>query len=148
MANRSMIATYRLQLTPSFGFDEAAAIVPYLAELGISHVYCSPFLQAVSGSVHGYDVVDHGRVNGELGGDAGLARLREAVEQAGLGVIVDIVPNHMAIGTDTLPVNERWWKRAARRAGEPRRDVLRHRLGRPRRDGCSCPCSPTRSARC
>jgi (1->4)-alpha-D-glucan 1-alpha-D-glucosylmutase len=62
------LATYRVQLTPSFGFDAAAAIVPYLKALGISHLYASPFLKARAGSGHGYDVVDHGALNPELGG--------------------------------------------------------------------------------
>ena len=64
------VATYRLQLTPSFGFDDAAEVLPYLAELGVTHVYLSPYLQAAPGSTHGYDVVDHARVNDELGGAA------------------------------------------------------------------------------
>src|SRR5947208_14412011 len=67
-------STYRVQLTPEFGFDDAAAVVPYLAELGVSHLYCSPYLQAAPGSDHGYDVVDHSRLNQELGGDTAHAR--------------------------------------------------------------------------
>ena len=68
-------STYRLQLTPTFGFAAAAAVVPYLAELGVSHVYCSPWLASAPGSQHGYDVVDHARVDDELGGPSGLAEL-------------------------------------------------------------------------
>ena len=98
-------ATYRLQLTPSFGFDDAAAVVDYLADLGISHVYTSPYLQAVSGSMHGYDVVDPSALNEELGGRAGHARLMDAIRRAGLGHVVDVVPNHMAI----VPANPWWW---------------------------------------
>ena len=67
------IATYRLQLTPNFNFDAAASIVPYLNALGITHLYASPFMKARKGSTHGYDIVDHTRINPELGGDAGLA---------------------------------------------------------------------------
>ena len=68
-------ATYRLQLTKDFGFDAAAALAPYLKELGISHLYASPFLKARPGSTHGYDIVDHDRLNPELGGEEGFARL-------------------------------------------------------------------------
>ena len=99
-------ATYRLQLAPGFGFDEAAAIFGYLVDLGISHVYCSPYLQAVRGSRHGYDIVDPSRVNEELGGEAGHARMVAGLRQHGLGQVVDIVPNHMAIGD---PRNLWWW---------------------------------------
>jgi (1->4)-alpha-D-glucan 1-alpha-D-glucosylmutase len=90
-------ATYRLQLSPSFGFREAAATTAYLAELGVSHVYASPCLQAARGSTHGYNVVDHGTVSIELGGESGHAELCAAARRQGLGVVIDIVPNHMAI---------------------------------------------------
>ena len=99
-------ATYRLQLTPSFGFREAAAIVDYLAELGVSHVYLSPVLQAAPDSTHGYDVVDPHRVNDELGGEGGWVAACEALRAAGLGIVLDIVPNHMSIAT---PQRNRWW---------------------------------------
>src|ERR1700683_5589501 len=72
---RPRAATYRVQLYAGFTFDDAAAITGYLAELGVSHLYCSPVLQAAAGSTHGYDVVDHGRLNSELGGAAGYRRL-------------------------------------------------------------------------
>src|SRR5215467_15242965 len=91
-------ATYRVQLHPGFTFDDAAAIADYLADLGVSHMYCSPYLQAAAGSTHGYDVVDHGRINSELGGAAGHARLARRLAEAGLGQVLDIVPNHMAVG--------------------------------------------------
>src|SRR6516164_789963 len=91
-------ATYRVQLHSGFDFDAAAALTPYLAELGVTHLYCSPFLQAVSGTSHGYDVVDHGRLNQELGGTAGYARLMAGLSEGGLGLLLDIVPNHMAVG--------------------------------------------------
>jgi (1->4)-alpha-D-glucan 1-alpha-D-glucosylmutase len=84
-------AAYRLQLTPSFGFAQARALVPYLRRLGISHLYLSPVLQARTGSEHGYDVIDPRRVSDALGGEDELRRLAGA----GLGVILDIVPNHM-----------------------------------------------------
>ncbi len=90
-------ATYRLQLRPEFGFRDAAAIVPYLADLGISHVYCSPILQAAPGSTHGYDVVDHSKLSEDLGGETGWQELVAACRAHGLGIVVDIVPNHMAV---------------------------------------------------
>jgi (1->4)-alpha-D-glucan 1-alpha-D-glucosylmutase len=93
------VSTYRLQLRAEFGFAAAADVVPYLDDLGISHVYCSPVLQAVSGSVHGYDVVDHSILSEDLGGDEGWMRLVQACRDHGLGLIVDVVPNHMAMPT-------------------------------------------------
>jgi (1->4)-alpha-D-glucan 1-alpha-D-glucosylmutase len=99
-------STYRVQLHASFTFEDAAGIVDYLAELGISHLYCSPYLQARAGSTHGYDVVDHGRFSEELGGAEGHAILMSALERAGISHIVDIVPNHMAVGD---PANRWWW---------------------------------------
>ncbi|HTB97870.1 MAG TPA: malto-oligosyltrehalose synthase [Terracidiphilus sp.] len=98
-------STYRLQLHAGFGFSEAASVAGYLKELGISQVYCSPYLQAAEGSLHGYDVVDHQRVNVELGGEEGHTRFCEALKALGLGQVLDIVPNHMA----TRPENKYWW---------------------------------------
>src|SRR5690242_960295 len=89
-------ATYRLQLQPEFPFGAAEAAVPYLASLGVSHLHLSPVLEAVPGSTHGYDVVDHARVRGELGGEEGLRSLARTAREHGLGLVVDIVPNHMA----------------------------------------------------
>ncbi len=89
--------TYRVQLTPDHGFDEVARRVPYLASLGVSHLYLSPILQAAPGSTHGYDVVDHSQVSVELGGRDGLERLATAAHDHGLGIVVDVVPNHMAV---------------------------------------------------
>jgi (1->4)-alpha-D-glucan 1-alpha-D-glucosylmutase len=99
------IATYRLQLHPGFGFDDAVAVVPYLAQLGISHLYLSPILQAADGSTHGYDVVDCERVNAGLGGDDGLRRLADATAAHGLAILLDVVPNHMSIAG----MANRWW---------------------------------------
>jgi (1->4)-alpha-D-glucan 1-alpha-D-glucosylmutase len=99
------VSTYRLQLHKGFTFDDAAAIAPYLYELGVSHVYCSPYLQAAPGSMHGYDVVDHQRVNEELGGESAHERFSRTLGENGLGQILDIVPNHMAIGSQ----NRFWW---------------------------------------
>ncbi|MFF9086731.1 malto-oligosyltrehalose synthase [Streptomyces sp. NPDC014991] len=90
-------ATYRLQLQPAFPFAAAAAAVPYLASLGVSHLHLSPVLEAVPGSAHGYDVVDHTRVREELGGEDGLRALAHTAREHGLGLVADIVPNHMAM---------------------------------------------------
>src|SRR5579884_3250812 len=98
-------ATYRIQLSPSFGFDAAAAVAPYLATLGVTHVYTSPYLQAVPGSTHGYDVADPTRLSDDLGGPAAHRRMLDAFAAAGLGHVVDVVPNHMA----THPANAWWW---------------------------------------
>src|SRR5450432_4578708 len=83
--SRQRAATYRVQLHAGFTFDDAAAIAGYLADLGVSHLYCSPYLQAARGSTHGYDVVDHGRLNHELGGADGYRRLVGRLDGAGLG---------------------------------------------------------------
>jgi (1->4)-alpha-D-glucan 1-alpha-D-glucosylmutase len=99
-------ATYRVQLRAEFGFDAVANLADYFRALGVSHVYCSPYLQAVPGSAHGYDVVDYGHVSRELGGADGHDRMAEALEASGLRQLLDIVPNHMAItGRD----NAWWW---------------------------------------
>ncbi|HET9719761.1 MAG TPA: malto-oligosyltrehalose synthase [Solirubrobacteraceae bacterium] len=89
-------ATYRLQLTSEFGFESARALIPYLRDLGVSHVYLSPSLQARSGSTHGYDQVDPSRLSDALGGEAGFRRLAGEAHGAGMGVVLDVVPNHMA----------------------------------------------------
>ena len=91
-------ATYRLQFTPDFGFDHAVQRVAYLAKLGVSHLYASPYLKARPGSTHGYDITDHNLLNPALGGPAAFSRLSEALRQAGLKQILDFVPNHMGVG--------------------------------------------------
>lgn len=98
-------ATMRLQLHKGFTFNDARALVPYFVNLGISHLYASPILTAVSGSIHGYDVIDPTQVNHELGGEGGLRDLVKDLRTAGLGLIVDIVPNHMAVGGS----QNLWW---------------------------------------
>ncbi len=103
---RQLVATYRLQLTPEFTLDDAAAVVPYLARLGISHVYTSSYLQSRPGSTHGYDIVDHHEVNAELGGEPALRRFVDALTAHGLGHVLDVVPNHMAIDDAR---NRLWW---------------------------------------
>ena len=90
-------SSYRLQLRPGFGFAEAAGVAGYLADLGVTHAYLSPVLQAMPGSVHGYDVVDHSRLSADLGGEAAFRGMVAEFRRHGLGVIADIVPNHMAI---------------------------------------------------
>jgi (1->4)-alpha-D-glucan 1-alpha-D-glucosylmutase len=105
MAPAIPIATYRVQLTANFDFDAVAAIVPYLKALGITHLYASPFMKARKGSTHGYDVVDHTRINPELGGDAGFERLSQALKQHDLGLILDFVPNHVGVHFADNP----WW---------------------------------------
>ncbi len=99
------IATYRLQLTANFDFDAAAAVVPYLKALGITHLYASPFMKSRKGSTHGYDVVDHTKINPELGGDAGFERLSAALKQHDIGLILDFVPNHVGVHFADNP----WW---------------------------------------
>jgi (1->4)-alpha-D-glucan 1-alpha-D-glucosylmutase len=103
-------ATYRLQFHKDFTFADAERLVPYCARLGISHVYASPITTARAGSMHGYDVIDPTHVNPELGGEDTLRKLVTALRATGLGLIVDIVPNHMAVGAENA-----WWL-----------DVLRH----------------------
>jgi (1->4)-alpha-D-glucan 1-alpha-D-glucosylmutase len=99
------IATYRVQLTANFDFDAAAAIVPYLKALGITHLYASPFMKARKGSTHGYDIVDHTQINPELGGEAGFERLSRALKDHDLGLILDFVPNHVGVHFADNP----WW---------------------------------------
>jgi malto-oligosyltrehalose synthase len=103
-------ATIRLQFHKGFTLDDAAAIVPYLASLGLSHVYASPIFTATPGSMHGYDVIHPNRINPELGGSEALSRLSAALRRNGMGLILDIVPNHMAASA----ANVWWW------------DVLKH----------------------
>jgi (1->4)-alpha-D-glucan 1-alpha-D-glucosylmutase len=104
LRSRRPASTYRIQLTRTFGFDHVAAIVPYLHQLGVTDVYLSPILEAAPGSTHGYDVVDHGRLSPELGGEEAYARLCDALARHGMGQLVDFVPNHMGVG----PRNA-WW---------------------------------------
>lgn len=102
---RPWSATYRLQLQPGFTFDDAAAVTGYLASLGVSHVYLSPCLQAADGSTSGYDVVDHSRLDDALGGAQAYGRLVGQLAAAGLGQLLDIVPNHMALAGRASA----WW---------------------------------------
>ncbi len=104
-------ATYRLQFHAGFTFADAEALVPYLDRLGISHIYASPITVAAPGSTHGYDVVDPTRINPELGGEAAFRALVAALRARGMGVVIDIVPNHMGVATGT----NRWWEDVLRR---------------------------------
>ena len=100
------VSTYRLQVHGGFRLNDAAAIVPYLERLGVSTVYSSPYFTATPGSTHGYDVCNHNEISPELGGEAAHAEFTAAVNAAGMGHIVDFVPNHMGIGSG----GNAWWK--------------------------------------
>lgn len=136
MTLRIPTATYRVQLHAEFGFTDAARIVPYLKRLGISDLYVSPIFESAPGSTHGYDVLDHDRLNPELGGAPGFEQLSQALQAHGLGLIVDFVPNHMGVGCD----GNRSWEdvlehgQAAERADffdidwNPPKETLAHKL--------------------
>ena len=95
--SRLPASTYRLQLTPEFGFTEAADLAGYLSELGITHAYLSPILQAAPGSQDGYDVIDHSSISAELGGEEAFRYLAARFARNGIGLVIDVVPNHMGI---------------------------------------------------
>jgi (1->4)-alpha-D-glucan 1-alpha-D-glucosylmutase len=97
-------ATYRLQFHKDFGFQDAADLAPYLAELGVTHVYASPYLKARPGSMHGYDIVDHNSLNPELGDETAFRRMTDAFSEPGLGHILDFVPNHMGVNGADNPL--------------------------------------------
>ncbi|MGH3370233.1 MAG: alpha-amylase family glycosyl hydrolase, partial [Nocardioidaceae bacterium] len=101
----SPAGTYRLQLGPDCTFDGAAGLMGYLADLGVSHAYLSPVLQAAPGSTHGYDVTDPTAVSAELGGTEAFARMVAAARGDRIGLLLDIVPNHVS----TDPANPWWW---------------------------------------
>ena len=98
-------ATYRIQFHAGFRFADARKLVPYLADLGVSHLYASPFLKARPGSMHGYDVIDHNAVNPEIGTEAELQELIGALKARGMGLVIDLVPNHMGV----LHADNAWW---------------------------------------
>jgi (1->4)-alpha-D-glucan 1-alpha-D-glucosylmutase len=99
-------ATYRLQLNSAFGFADLQRVLAYLCELGISHVYVSPFLRARPGSTHGYDIIDHGAINPEIGDERALEHLCAALRALDMGMILDFVPNHIGVGHAD---NNEWW---------------------------------------
>src|ERR1700729_2305306 len=103
-------ATYRLQLPPDFRFDDARQRIPYLRDLGVSHLYLSPSLQARPGSEHGYDVIDPRQISTDLGGETAFRALVDSARGAGMGVVLDIVPNHMA-----ADAGNRYWAEPALR---------------------------------
>ncbi len=109
-------ATYRLQFNEDFTFADATDLVPYLAELGVSDLYASPYMKARSGSTHGYDVIDHNSLNPEIGSEEDYERLVATLREHGMGQLLDIVPNHMGVGSDNP-----WWM-----------DVLEHGPASPR----------------
>jgi len=100
------VATYRLQFNKDLGFQDVARLVPYLADLGVSHVYASPYLKARPGSMHGYDIVDHGKINPEVGSEADFRAYLQTLKQHGLSQVLDIVPNHMCVECR----DNRWWQ--------------------------------------
>ena len=100
-----------MQFHKGFTFRDAAAIVPYLAELGVTHLYASPYLRATPGSTHGYDVIDHSRLNPEVGTPAEYDAWVDALKRRGMSHILDIVPNHVGVATN----DNKWWN-----------DVLEH----------------------
>jgi (1->4)-alpha-D-glucan 1-alpha-D-glucosylmutase len=108
------VATYRMQLHKDFRFTDALARIPYLARLGVSHLYASPFLEARPGSTHGYDVVNPNALNPEIGSEADLERLLAALEHHGMHLLLDVVPNHMGV----LGTRNAWWQ-----------DILEHGRG-------------------
>lgn len=111
-------ATYRLQFNRDFGFADAEALAPYLRDLGISHVYASPVFAARPGSMHGYDIVDHNRLNPELGGPEGFRSMAKTFRAHGMGLVLDFVPNHMGIGgaTNAFWLDVLAWGQASRYA--------------------------------
>ena len=104
--NHIPTSTYRLQLNSSFTFGQAAELADYLDELGIGDCYVAPFLMAKPGSTHGYDVTNHTRLNPELGNAEDFSAFTERLRQRGMGLIADVVPNHMCIED---PSNGWWW---------------------------------------
>ena len=139
-----VLSTYRLQMRgDAFTFADAENLLDYLAALGISHLYLSPILTAAPGSTHGYDVTDPTTVSAELGGADGLARLSAAARDRGLGLIVDIVPNH--VGVDEPQQNPWWWDVLRNGREFAVRLLLRHRLGRwtPTAESCCRSWVPT-----
>ncbi len=106
--DQHLVATYRVQLTPSFGFADTIGILDHLVRLGVSHLYLSPVAEAAPGSLHGYDVIDHTVVRTDFGGESGLSDLLDAAGSHGLGVVIDHVPNHMAAAEAHL--NPWWWE--------------------------------------
>ena len=102
---RVPVSTYRLQMHKGFSFADAQNIVGYLKQLGVGDIYSSPIFEARPGSMHGYDLTRHDRLNPELGGEEGFASFSAELQRQGLGLLLDIVPNHMGVGNDSI-----WWR--------------------------------------
>ena len=116
--DRVPASTYRLQLHAEFSFTDAADLDGYLSDLGVTHAYLSPILQAAPGSSHGYDVVDHSRISADLGGEDGFRYLAARFARRGIGLVVDVVPNHMAIPAPEY-LNRQLWSVLANGPGSP-----------------------------
>ena len=125
---RTPVSTYRLQITSDFDLFEATRRLPYLHDLGVDWVYLSPLLAAEAGSDHGYDVVAHDRVDESRGGAAGLAALSAEARRLGMGVLVDIVPNHVGIAT---PLPGTWLGTMSTSTPMPRRRASAESAARP-----------------
>ena len=136
------MSTYRVQLRDSFGFGQAAEQAGYLAALGVTHVYLSPILQANPGSPHGYDVVDHSLVSADLGGEPAFREMVAEFHRHGLGVVVDVVPNHMARPTPRRSTGS--CGRCSTRAGSRSSRTGSTSTGRRRKASCCCPSWPGR----
>ena len=106
MQARIPVSTYRLQFNRDFTFDDALSLVEYFCELGVTDCCSSPILKARPASLHGYDIVDHSQVNPETGGEERFAELARALRERGMGVLMDVVPNHMSIAGS----ENRWWQ--------------------------------------
>jgi maltooligosyltrehalose synthase len=130
-------ATYRLQLREGFGFSQVAGIAPYLARLGVSHVYLSPIFKARPGSVHGYDITDHDQLNPELGTEAEFKTMVETLRREGIGRVLDFVPNHMGVWGADIRCGSTSWS-GVRNLNTPAGSIL---IGRLSKVSCSRPCS-------
>jgi (1->4)-alpha-D-glucan 1-alpha-D-glucosylmutase len=139
-------ATYRLQLNSGFTLESARAIVPYLAKLGISHLYASPVLRSRPGSTHGYDVVDPTRLDPELGSDASWDALIAELRAHDMGMVLDIVPNHMGVGADN-PFWDDLFANGPPRATRPGSTSTGTRPRAGSRGACSFPSSARSSPR-
>ena len=140
-------ATYRFQLGPSRGFEHVAALSEYLDTLGVTDVYLSPCFKCAPGSTHGYDVTDHNAFNPEIGSPITFDRMTATLDERGMGVILDIVPNHMGVAGDTNP----WWMDVLENGPSfpaPPSSTSSGHLRRPSYGTrCSCPCSRTSMGR-
>ena len=119
--------------TPASGLEDAAEVVGYLADLGVTHAYSSPLLRSAEGSNHGYDTVDHAHIDEARGGRPGFDRFVAALHERGLGLVLDLVPNHMGVADPSAA--PWWWDVLQHGQGSAARGRVRHRLGVRRRQG-------------